>query len=650
MLANIRALSKSWFVGGLLLLLVVAFAVTGMNDVFTGAVDNAVISAGKHKIDGAEFKRRFDAQKRDLEQQNGPISPEMIVAGGLDVQVLRILAGQESVAEMARRMGLHGSDEQIAAELRKSQALFNPITGKFDPEIYASRLAEIGTTPAKYETLLRDEIATNHLLTGLAIGFRAPRIYAASIGAFAVEQRDVAFLVVDPSMVARPAAPTDADLATFMQQNADRLRRPEFRRLSIVEFNPAGLEAAAVVDPADVQKRFEFRKDTLARPETRTIVQISASDAAQAAGIAGRLAKGEDPAAVAKALNRPIATLADRPRSALTDPKIAEAAFSLQPGQASAPIAAGLGFVVLKVTNVTPGQAVDFATEKPKIEAEIRAAFAQDKIDGQIEAFDTAHTAGNSFAASAAKAGVTVRTVGPVTAQGQGQDGAPVQGLNPAILKTAFELSGGADSDIQEAGGGVSYAVRVESIVPPALPALAEIKPQLTEAYFARKTVDAVNARAAALSERLRKGEAIDAVAASAGAAVQRIAGLDRLRASQDPEVAKTVGGDLLNKMFSVKAGEVFTADAGAPRVAVAKLQAIRAGDASLAGRVTEAQRADLSRQLFQGLQGQAQDYAFKKVKTRTDLARARTAIGIAPDQVPAAPAGAPAVKVAPEA
>ena len=149
MLANIRALSKSWFVGGLLLLLVVAFAVTGMNDVFTGAVDNAVISAGKHKIDGAEFKRRFDAQKRDLEQQNGPISPEMIVAGGLDVQVLRILAGQESVAEMARRMGLHGSDEQIAAELRKSQALFNPITGKFDPEIYASRLAEIGTTPAK---------------------------------------------------------------------------------------------------------------------------------------------------------------------------------------------------------------------------------------------------------------------------------------------------------------------------------------------------------------------------------------------------------------------------------------------------------------------------------------------------------------------
>jgi peptidyl-prolyl cis-trans isomerase D len=649
MLANIRALSKSWFVGGLLLLLVVAFAVTGMNDVFTGGVNTNVISAGKHKIDGVEFKRRFDAQKRDLEQQNGPISPEMIVASGLDAQVLRIVAGQESVAEMARRMGLHGSDEQIAAELRKSQALFNPITGKFDQEIYASRLAEMGTTPAAYETMLRDEIATNHLLTGLAMGFRAPRIYAASIGAFAVEQRDLAYLVIDPSTIPRPAAPTDADLTTFMQENADRLRRPEFRRLSIVEFNPEGLEAAATVDPAEVQKRFDFRKETLSSAETRTIVQLSASDAAQAASISARLAKGEDPAAVAKALNRPIATLADRPRSALTDAKIAEAAFALQPGQTSAPIAAGLGFVVLKVTKVTPGQAVDFATEKPKIEAEIRAALAQDKIGEQIQAFDAAHTAGSSFADSAAKAGVTVRTVGPVSAQGQGQDGAPVQGLTPELLRTAFELSAGTDSGIQDVGEGVAYAVRVESIVPPAMPALADIKPQLIQAYLARKTMDAINARATALSERLRKGEAIEAVAASAGATVQRITGLDRLRASQDPEVSRNIGGDLLNKMFSVKAGEVFTADAGAPRVAVAKLQAIRAGDPSLAGRVTEAQRPDLSRQLFEGLQGQAQEYAVKKVKTRTDLARARTAIGIAPEQVPST-AGAPAAKVAPDA
>jgi peptidyl-prolyl cis-trans isomerase D len=650
MLANIRALSKTWLVGGLMLLLVVAFAATGMNDVFTGAVDNAVVRAGSHKISAAEFKRRFDGQKKELEQQNGPISPEMIVAGGLDIQVLRSLAGQESIAEIARRMGIRASDAQVAAELRKSQALFNPVTGKFDQEIYASRLAEIGMTPAVYEGLLRDEIATNHLFTGLAIGFRAPRIYAASIGAFALEQRDLAFLIVDPNMIARPAAPTDAELTTFMQQNAARLTKPEYRQLSVVEFNPAGLSAQAVIDPADVQKRFDFRKDTLSKPETRTLVQISAADVAQGAAIAARLAKGEDPAAVAKALNRPLTNLADRPRSALTDAKIAETAFTLQPGQSSGPVTAGLGVVVLKLISVTPGQAVDFATEKPKIEEEIRAKFAQDKVDEQVQAFDTAHTAGNNFAASAAKAGVTVHSIGPVSAQGAGLNGAPIQGLSPDMLKNAFALTAGADGEIQDAGGGVSYAVRVEKVIPAALPPMAEIKPLLTQLYTARKTMDAVTARADGLAERIRKGEAIEAVAASAGAQVQHINSLDRLRAMQDQNIAKALGNDILSKMFGVKAGEVFTADAGPPRIVVAKLQAIRAGDPAMAGRVTESQRPALSQQLFQGLQSGAQAYAIAKLKTRTDLTRARTAIGIAPEQTQGADPAAAAGKAAPKA
>lgn len=649
MLANIRAFSKSWLVGGLMLLLVVAFAVTGMNDVFTGAVDNAVVSAGSHKVDANEFKRRFDDQKRELEQQNGPISPEMILAGGLDIQVLRGIAGEQSVAEMARRMGIRASDSQIAAELQKSQGLFNPVTGKFDPEIYAQRLAEAGLTPAIYESMLRDGIANQHLLTGLAIGFRAPRIYAASIGTFAVEQRDLAFFIVDPGMLPRPAAPTDAELNAFMQQNAARLTKPEYRQISLVEFNPAGLAAQAVIDPADVQKRFEFRKDTLSKPETRSFAQISAADAAQGATIAARLAKGEDPAAVARELKRPIANMMDRPRSALTDPKIAEAAFSLKPSQSSAPISAGLGVVVLKLISVTPGQAVDFATEKPKIEEEIRTKFAEDKVGDQVQAFDAAHAAGASFAASAAKAGVTVRLIGPVSAQGASLDGAPVQGVTADMLKTAFATSGGADSEIQEAGAGVSYAVRVEKIIPPALPPMAEIKPILTQAYIARKTMEAVTARADALAERIRKGEAIEAVASSAGATVQRISNLDRLRATQDPNIAKTVGNEILGKMFGVKSGEVFTADAGPPRIAVAKLQAVRAGDAATAGRVAESQRSALSQQLFQGVQAGAQAYALKKVKTRTDLARARTAIGIAPEQAEAADAAA-ASKAAPKA
>ena len=90
----------------------------------------------------------------------------------------------------------------------------------------------------------------------------------------------------------------------------------------------------------------------------------------------------------------------------------------------------GVAFIVQATTD-----------NKTRAAKDIRAAFAQDKVDEQVQAFDTAHTAGNSFAASAAKAGVTVRTVGPVSAQGQGQDGAPAQGTRLEGPDRAFDQS-----------------------------------------------------------------------------------------------------------------------------------------------------------------------------------------------------------------
>jgi peptidyl-prolyl cis-trans isomerase D len=646
MFAAFRGLFKSRIFTVLLFgLLVIAFAIVGAQTSAPGVgVSSWVIKAGSRTVSAIEFKRRFDDQKRQMEQQNGPISIEMAAINGLDQQMLRALAAQESLSALIAKAGIHTSDAQVAKELRKNPELFNSVTGQFDQDAYQQRLVQAGLTPAVFEGLMRDDMAAQAMVSGLAAGLRAPRIYTSWIGAFALESRDLSLFTLDPGMVPRPAPATDAELATFLKENAARFTKPEMRVLSVVDFNPAGLEAQAVVDPAEVQKRFDFRKETLSKPETRTLQQISAADAGQAALIAGRLQKGENPEVVAASLKRPITTLADRPRSALTDPKIAAAAFALAPGQSSNPIAAGLGQVVLKLISVTPGVTADLTAERPKIEAEIRSQFAQDKLDEQIQAYDTAHSGGMSLAAAAAKAGAKIVTIGPVTAQGVDAAGKPVPGATPAILKTAFALSGGSDSEVEDAGAGASFAVRVERIVPAVLPSVTEVKPLLLELFAARRTMDALNARAAALSERITKGEPLAAVAASAGAQVITLKDMNRLRASQDPAIAQAIPRDLLEKMFTVKPGEAFVADGGPPRVIVAKLEAVRPGDVNQVARIIEAQRPQLTAQVFRDMQGQAQSHAAKVMQAKTSLTRARKAIGI--DEALAAKAdGKPAPK-----
>ena len=133
---------------------------------------------------------------------------------------------------------------------------------------------------------------------------------------YALESRDAAYFAIEPASVPQPPAPTDAQLTQLMKENAAQLTRPEFRQLSVVRFSPTQVAANMPIDPAELQKRFNFRKDTLSSPETRTVIQIPAKDAADRAKIAGALAKGGDPAAAkSPASRRSPMTTSRRPRS-----------------------------------------------------------------------------------------------------------------------------------------------------------------------------------------------------------------------------------------------------------------------------------------------------------------------------------------------
>src|SRR5512147_2791576 len=104
MLAAIRAFAKSWVAAVLMGLLIVSFALWGIRDVFRGRISDAVIVAGSRTISSVQFKREFDQQKQQYEQQYGqPIPVEVAVNGGLDKQVLEGLATREAFAEMLRK-------------------------------------------------------------------------------------------------------------------------------------------------------------------------------------------------------------------------------------------------------------------------------------------------------------------------------------------------------------------------------------------------------------------------------------------------------------------------------------------------------------------------------------------------------------------
>lgn len=626
---------KSALGAGVMIILMIAFLMSGSNgrlDAFKGNFSGSVINAGSHSVSPFEFKKAFDAEKGKYEQQyQAPISPDEAVKGGLDKQVLTDMAIQSAIREWLGRLGFRTSDRMLAAILHKDPNFANPVTGQFDPDVYKRLLAQNELSAPEYEKDLKEQVATTQFAVTLQLGSSAPSIYSALAAAFVSETRDASYFVIDQRSVPAPPKPTDAEIAAYQKAHADEFTRPEMRTVTVVRFSPKDFEDKVTVDPADVQKQFDFKKDTLSKPETRSIVQFPAKDLKNANDIAQRLKAGADPVTLARATGAKAVTYEDKPKTAIPDPAIAAAAFGLKEGEISAPVKSQFGtYVVLKVEKVTPGSVATLESAKAEIETDLKQKAAQKKAYEASDVYDTAHQDGASLPDAAKKAGVATTSIGPVSATGLDMNAKPIEGLSPDVLKAAFATAAGSDSDIVESTTekGVYFAVRVEKVAPPALIPLAEVREKIATKIQEDAVYKAMVEKAKALQARLNKGESIDEVAKSAGASVIRISGATR---QEQDKYTKDLGRAFAGQLFSAKTGANFLALTPKNVIAVAKVDSIKTGDPKQMAMFTATQRAQFGRQLIGDISPQLAEYAKAKIKPKTHRDIALRALGLDP-------------------
>lgn len=629
MLGAIRNFARSWPARILLGLLAISFIGWGANQAGLGAISgDQVIKAGSRIVDSRDFRREFDNYKTRLQQESGQtVTNELAQQNNLDAIVLNGLATREAFSELLNRAGVRPGDKLILKEIEAMSAFFDPITGKFDKKTFQQRLATNGLTPEKFDQGIRDQTAASHWAVAVQNGLSTPLSYGALASIFAAETRDVSYVVLTPASVPQPAKPTDAQLTAFINENKREFTAPEMRTLSVALFTPAAVSAAlGPIDPAELKKRYEFRKDTLSTPETRSVVQIPVKDAASGQKVIARLAAGEVPAAVARSVGADALVFDGKPRTAISDRKVAEAAFRMTAGQAAV-VQGDLGLSVVRVASINPGHEVTLEEARPMLEAEVKKDMLAEKVYAQTQAFDDAHQGGASLAEAAQKAGVPVTTLGPITAQGQDLQGRQLQGLPPKVLETAFGLPAGGESDLVDLGEGAYFAVRVERIQPARVPPLDDIRAIATAQFMRRELVRALEAKAEAIAARVRKGETLEAAAASNGASVQTLTGLSRQNAQAQQQ---TLGGQVLGRALAAKPGEVWTA--AAPNgLVVGRIGNIRVDTGPSTAQMAEATRGELSQVLFREMAEAAQTYARNKLKVKVDPNRARAAVGFEP-------------------
>jgi peptidyl-prolyl cis-trans isomerase D len=627
MISILRTFTKSWIFQGVLVLLIASFAVYGLRDVFGSHQTNAVIVAGGRTFTDQDFKRDFENYKRSYSEQNPgqSFTSDDFVNSGQYMAMIDQLADETGLNAWLDVVGVRPSAKLIADQLVKSPTFFNAVTGRFDPVAYHNTLAQNGLDEKTFQQELSDQIATAQYGDAALAGVKAPRIAAAVEAAFTTQTRDASFFILSPDTVAKPGAPSDAELQAFYKDHTKDLTIPELRQAELVKFDPVEIAAGIPADEDALKKMYAAQQSSLGTPEQRSFVEVTAPNTNAANAISSALKAGAAPDAAASANGGKVITYQAKTQTDVPDSKIAAAAFAMKAGDVSGPVTGDFATGVIKLTDVKPGAIPSYDNVRAKLLASYQQAKAADKINQIVNDFQKAHDAGEPFDTTVQKMGLKVIQLPAMTAEGHTGNQQIDYARFPNVVKAIYDLQVNQSSDVEEMGGGQYYALKLVSDKPAGPPPFDQMKPDLIKFWTMDKVATAVAAAADQAQTRLNAGDKFEKVAADLHVSIQPVTGVDRA------DTAKKLNPAMVAHLFMAKPGETFQAAADRLHVAIGRLDAVHQADPAASNTAATAMRGQFSNSFSQDLANITRKQARVTVKTQTYPDVAVRALGVTP-------------------
>jgi len=556
MLESMRAHLTGWPVKIMLALLIVAFAVWGIGDVFRGGLGgDAVAEVGGLEVSTAEVRRAFESNFRDLQQRTGgAIDRRQAAQFGLMQQSLQELVSERLVAAHARDLSLTVPDSTLSARVREDP-VFRGADG-FDRERVAMIARSQGMTEDGLLESIRADLVRQEVIRTLTDPIAAPALLARELWHHANESRRGRALVVLSDTI-EVAPPDEATLTAHLEETKQRWQSPELRALTVVRLRPSDLAGEIEVSEEDVRAEYDSRIDEFREPERREVAQLLAPDEAIAQEAADLVANGRTFAGVVELLGEKgvtTETLGAMTREQLPGP-LGDTVYGLSVGQVSAPVSSGFGWHIFRLDSIIPAATRPFESVRAQLTEELKLRAAADRLPDLSNQLEDAIAGGSSLEDAAIAAGADLKKVDAVGRQGNGRDGQPLPDpLAPNVLEVAFETAKGELSPLGETEDGGYFIVRVDGVEPAATKPLAEVREALTTAWIDDQRVQKARAQAEGLRTRASGGESLEALhEATPGTELRAIGPVRR----DDTGIAANLTPSAIALLFDTPAGAV---------------------------------------------------------------------------------------------
>ncbi len=499
--------------------------------------NGAAATIGDQKITYPEFQRAYESREAFLRQTYGDgFTPETARQMGLPLQVMNELVSSRILRAEARRIGLRVTDAEVQQEILE-QAAFKDADGRFVGEdIYRNLLRRAGYTPDSFESAIRSDLLAQKLQAVLSDSVYVADAEVERTYRDQVEQAEIRYLQLPFARFAGQVTADPAAVESYFSERREEFRLPEKRRVSYLLLDPLALEPMVAVGDDEIRAYYEENREQFTQEErvrARHIL-LRVEDPAEAGAVEARLVEirsrieaGEDFATLA-------GELSDDPSSKVRGGDLGffgrgamvgefeDAAFGGAPGQLVGPIRTNFGFHLIEVLEKQPGGSRSLEEAREEIRSGLvdeRAAELAETRARELAALARREKPADAAAFAALgteETGVELQSLEPFGRD----DVVPGIGRATPFSATAFDLEVGASSDAVQVTDGWAV-LRVDEVLPPRLPELAEVRREVESAVLTREQRLAAERRLEEARASLDGGATLDDVAAELDLEVQ---------------------------------------------------------------------------------------------------------------------------------
>lgn len=531
MLQAIRDRSQSYIAYFIVGLMIIPFALWGIQEYVGGGSLQAVAEVNGEEIMVNDFNRTYGNYREQQRQRlanifkgnlNNPLYKQLMNEATMKQTVVDGMVESQLLTMTAFDQGMTVSDAELDQSIINIPAF--QTDGKFDPEVFKRSLKLQGQTSAGFKGLLQQDRIVEQLLQGIALTAAVTNNDVQEKLRLENQQRDMGYITIPASRYVETVAITEEDIQAYYDKNTAQYQTPERLIVNYISIDVAGLTDLVDVNEDELQ---QYYADNSAEFKVDTVI-------VQAGDVLKRIRSGESFSELAKEFsNDPVSAEQGGDLGLfgknVMDKAFEDTVFAMQVGDVSEPVKTSFGYHLIKLTGIEGDQrrashilftkdnnadtpVKPFAEVRAEIETQVRLRAAEDMFaDLYDQLANLAFENPTTLDVAADELQLKVKT-----SEEFGRDGGLGILSDPRVIEAAFSkdvLEQGNNSELLELSDTSVVVLRVKEHKRPQPRPLEDVRTLVTAQVKKQKATDEAKRIGEEIQQRILKGESFDELA-----------------------------------------------------------------------------------------------------------------------------------------